>query len=172
MGARIKRDNLYKNTVNESETKSIKSFDESVANSRKQWLVGQKRLLLQVEEELRHAHEHGVGMLERHAKAGESFGKGAQGRWKVRLKRSRTSLQRLTEAYEAVLRRAYEDQVKELRSHIEEQAQFYKQKLKQVHDEWTGERETLQAQLRKMRIALIKWRHDYASDAEQKSALL
>lgn len=169
--AKLKKDKKFNEVVVDSEKKAVTHFDSHVADSRKQWLVTQKRLLLQVEEELRNAHEHGIQMLERHAKAGENFGKGAQSRWKVRLRKSRTSLQRLAEAYETVLRRAYEDQVKELRSHIEEQAQFYKQKLKQVHDEWTSERETLEAQLRKMRIALVKWRHDYATDAEQKSAV-
>lgn len=79
-------------------------------------------------------------------------------------------MQDLTEAYKAVLQRAYQEQLKEMKQHIEEQTQFYKLEIKKVQESWQVERTSLTAQLRKMRIALTKWRHDYAADAKQKAS--
>lgn len=163
------KENYFNQMVHEVEVRVAKEFQQVVEDSRSEFLTSQQRALLQVEEQLRVAHEAGAVVLEEHAKLGETFGKKAQKRWRVRHSRSRSAMQDLTEAYKAVLQRAYQEQIKEMKQHIEEQTQFYKTEIKKVQDSWQVERTSLTAQLRKMCIALTKWRHDYAADAKQKA---
>jgi len=140
-----------------------------VLEMRKEWRGGQRRVLQQMAHDFRAERNLATEALERQVKMSQKAADAVRLSWLSEIQQAHDDLSHVSDAYGNALRTILEAKLMEARQHAKEQAEFYR---REIHD--TVATEDLEAALhqsqrRKMRLAMLKWRHDYLQDARRKA---
>jgi len=79
-------------------------------------------------------------------------------------------LDQVAEAHKRAMKLALEAKLREARQHAKEQAEFFQKEIREALLFEQQEHSAHRSQLRRMRLAMMKWRFDYQEDAKTKSA--
>jgi len=140
-----------------------------VLEMRKEWRQGQRRVLQQLAHELRAERKAAAEALERQITMSSKAVEAVRASWAGEIQQSRDEIERVSETYKNALRTALEAKLREARQHAREQAEFFQREITQAHTVEQADSAWHTSQLRKMRIAMLKWRHDYMRDAKRKA---
>lgn len=136
---------------------------------RQEWRKDQKGVLQQLAKELRSEREKAMTALERHASTSEQVGDAVRKSWAKEVKKAQDELDTLAQSYKTALKTALEGKLRETRRHATEQAEFFQKEIQEALKVEQQEDFMHSAQLRKMRLAILKWRFDYMREAKSKA---
>lgn len=83
--------------------------------------------------------------------------------------KAQEQLDKLAEGYRKALQVLFEAELREVRQHVAEQADFFKGEIREALKLEQAEQTRNTAQIRRMQIAVLKWQFDYLRDAQQKA---
>lgn len=141
-----------------------------IMEMRKDWRTGQRKLLQQLAGELRSERKAAAEALERQIGMSRKVSEHAKGMWANEIQQAQEELDGVADAYKKALKLALEAKLREARLHAKEQAEFFQKEIREALLFEQQERASHGAQLRRMRLAMLKWRFDYIEDAKRKAA--
>mmetsp|Transcript_134085 Transcript_134085/g.388111 ORF Transcript_134085/g.388111 Transcript_134085/m.388111 type:complete len:525 (-) Transcript_134085:55-1629(-) len=136
---------------------------------RQEWRIAQKRLLNSLAREMRQERQVAADALEKHAQAWRQLFSTATGAWDAELQKAQEQLDRLAEGFAKALQVLLEAERSEARKHLSDQSEYFKAEIQEALRIERGEQARIGLQVRKMRIALLKWQQDYTRDAKRKA---
>eukprot|EP00929_Paragymnodinium_shiwhaense_P007510 TRINITY_DN111431_c0_g1_i1.p1 TRINITY_DN111431_c0_g1~~TRINITY_DN111431_c0_g1_i1.p1 ORF type:complete len:470 (-),score=150.72 TRINITY_DN111431_c0_g1_i1:460-1833(-) len=136
---------------------------------RQEWRKDQKTVLQLLAKELRAERQNAMAALERHASTAEQVGEAVRKSWAREVTKAKDELEQLAQSYKNALKTALESKLRETRRHAAEQAEFFQREIQEALKVEQQEEQMHSAQLRKMRLAILKWRFDYMKEAKLKA---
>lgn len=134
--------------------------------------MGQRKALQQLAGELRAERKAAADALERQILMSRKVSDTVKGMWANEIQEAQEELDQVAESYKKALKCALEAKLREARQHAKEQAEFFQKEIREALLFETQEQATRRSQLRRMRLAMLKWRFDYTADAKKKAAEL
>lgn len=141
-----------------------------IMEMRKEWRSGQRKVLQQLAGELRAERKAACDALDRQISMSKKVSETVKGMWQNEISQAQEQLDEVAEAYKRALKFALEAKLREARQHAKEQAEFFQKEIREALMFEQQEHAAHQAQLRRMRLAMLKWRFDYLDDAKRKAA--
>mmetsp|Transcript_106323 Transcript_106323/g.297628 ORF Transcript_106323/g.297628 Transcript_106323/m.297628 type:complete len:539 (-) Transcript_106323:83-1699(-) len=141
----------------------------AVKDLRQEWRIAQKRLLNSLAREMRQERQVAVDALEKQAQAWRQLAAGASAAWDAELQKAQEQLDRLADGFAKALQVLLEAEHLEARKHLTDQSDYFKSELQDALRLERSEQARVGLQIRKMRIALLKWQRDYTTDAQRKA---
>lgn len=165
----IQQKGLY---VSEADAKAewMKDVREFVMKEmRQEWRKGQFTVLQNLAKELRAERKAAADTLNQHVQAWAKVHDAVKGAWEGELRQAEERLDHLAKAYRGALRSIFEAELEEARKHSQEQAEYFQREVAEAIKAEQAEIALNSAQLRRMRLALVKWQYDYLRDARRKA---
>lgn len=141
-----------------------------VQDLRLEWRESQRRILGGLAKETRHEHAAIGDVLDKQIKAWEQLSRVSEAAWSAELQRAREQLDRLAQGYKKALQVLSEAELREMRTHVAEQAEFFQNDILEAQKAEELQDARSSAQIRRMRLAVLKWQHDYLRDARLRAA--
>lgn len=141
-----------------------------IMDMRKEWRSGQRKVLQQLAAELRAERKAAADALERQITMSKKVAECVRESWAKEIQEAQEELDQVADSYKRALKMALEAKLREARAHAKEQAEFFQREIREALALEQKESSMHAAQLRRMRLAMLKWRFDYLGDAKRKAA--
>lgn len=136
---------------------------------RLEWREDQKKILMSLAKELRSERKAAAEALNQHVQAWTKVHDAVKSAWGGELRAAQERLDQLAHAYRGAMRSIFEAELRETKKHSAEQADYFQREVAEAIKAERAEHDVSTAQLRRMRLALVKWRYDYLRDARRKA---
>jgi len=136
---------------------------------RQNWQKGQSKVLEATRMEFKEERIFTLEALQKHVHHAEQVGHAIQIARNGQLQRAQDELDQVNATYKAGLRAGMEAKLRETKQHATEQAEFFQREIQEALEVEQAEEALHSAQLRRMRLAILKWSHDYMRDARVKA---
>jgi len=136
---------------------------------RDEWRGYQRKIMDAVKSQLLQQGDAIAKVMGKHVGDWEEISILANSMWEKELQKTQHRLNILAQEYQAALRSSFAVELNELRKHAAEQARFFQNEIGEMQRVQQEEEELQAGQLRRMRLTLVKWRHDYLKDARRKA---
>lgn len=143
-----------------------------VMEMRKEWRGGQRKVLQQLDSQLRAERKAAADSLDKQIQMSRKVSETVKGLWANEIQEAQEELDQVSEAFKKALKLALEARLREARQHCKEQAEFFQKEIRDALVFEQQEASLHRAQLRRMKLAMLKWRFDYLQDASKKAAEL
>lgn len=152
--------------VAEEEANSTTMCASIVVDLRLEWRGQQRKRLQLVAERLRAERGAAAEALEKLAARGAEATRSLDRMWATQVSDTRAELDSIAQEYEAALKDCLSAKLKAINRHASDQQDFYEREIKEATDLERAEGVQHSGQVRRMRLAMLKWRQDYLQDAQ------
>eukprot|EP00441_Pelagodinium_beii_P000589 CAMPEP_0197683586 /NCGR_PEP_ID=MMETSP1338-20131121/98191_1 /TAXON_ID=43686 ORGANISM="Pelagodinium beii, Strain RCC1491" /NCGR_SAMPLE_ID=MMETSP1338 /ASSEMBLY_ACC=CAM_ASM_000754 /LENGTH=413 /DNA_ID=CAMNT_0043265197 /DNA_START=16 /DNA_END=1253 /DNA_ORIENTATION=- len=139
---------------------------------RQDWRSGQKKLLQQLSRDSRADRQAATDVLRQHLARQEALADEVNTTWEDEVARVKQQLDRLGQAYRTGLNAILQAQLLAMRQHASQQADFFRREIQEAAAVEQADARRSAAQLRRMKLALVKWQRQYLLDAQKKAIQL
>ncbi|CAK0882945.1 unnamed protein product, partial [Prorocentrum cordatum] len=136
---------------------------------RQEWRAGQRALLQQISKELRTEREAARKALEAQVLHAEKVAEASRECWAGELRVAAQELERLERCFQEGLEAACSAELRAVQKHTADQAAFFQRELREALQTLQEQQAGPASQLRRARLAMLKWRQDYIRDARSKA---
>jgi hypothetical protein len=154
----------------QAETKSTQRYLQQTQDLRAELGAQQQRLLRDARDRMQAQYAMTIDALQQQLDAAMGFNDNADQEWVQELQQMSAEQIQTMRSYEVQLRQKYEREIADLKAQAAEQRNADSQTLERATAQWAAEKQELLGKVRKMKIALTKWRLDYQDVAQKKAA--
>jgi hypothetical protein len=146
------------------------SICKTVASDlRQQWRAGQRKRLQVVAERMRGSRKEIQESLQKYIKQCSDARANLQKLWDAEVVQVQSALDRMASVYAQFIKSCLEAKLKDVQRHSKEQTDFFAHEIQEAIAREQAEQQLHTAQLRRMRIAIMKWRTDYVKEAQDQA---
>jgi len=151
-----------------ADAKSSSRYLNQLNDLREELTAQQQRLLRDAKDRLQAQYACTIDALQKQLDTAMSSNDSADQEWVLELQQMSAEQIQTMRSYEVQLRQKYEREIADLKATADEQRTADAQMLERLSGQWAAEKHDFLGKLRKMKIALTKWRLDYQESAHKK----
>ncbi|CEL95390.1 unnamed protein product [Vitrella brassicaformis CCMP3155] len=162
-----RRAEAHVESLYELEQKTCFKYEKELEGLRQDWDRLQTEATTRIDSQLEEHYTNQLQQLKQEFDEASAISEQTDRRWVTELQQ--LSQQQLTalQSFEQGTRLRYEQELHKIKHHHDAQCRSYESELQRVQRLWGEEKDALLAKIRKLKMALAKWRIDYQQAAQQ-----
>mmetsp|Transcript_130174 Transcript_130174/g.296842 ORF Transcript_130174/g.296842 Transcript_130174/m.296842 type:complete len:582 (+) Transcript_130174:31-1776(+) len=150
-----------------AEDKAFQKYTRILDERRQEWKQDEEARIERARREAHGQYEQQISSLEAQLDLAKKATTDSDEKWVLELRGMLDKQIAANQSHDQELRARHDRELEELRERCQEQVDFLKSEIERLTKDGDEEKQQLNAKVRKMKIALSKWRHDYLQAAQQ-----